>query len=65
MSTGGLQRTQKFLAIQQIPSVKSPVTMDTFDFDIKRTNNVTTSNVRTSQEFCFHKSEGGYYQIVE
>ena len=53
------------LAIKQILLVKTPVTEDTFDVDITLTIKVMTSNVRTPQEFCFDKSEGGYYQMVK
>ena len=60
----GVQRTQTFLGIKQVPSAKSPVTTDTFDIDIKRTSTVTTSNDRTNQSYCFDKSEGGYYQLL-
>ena len=63
-SAEGLQRTQTFLGIKQVPSLKSPVTTDTFDIDIKHTSNVTTSNDRTNQSYCFDKSEGGYYQLI-
>ena len=63
-SADGLQRTQTCLGIKQVPSSKSPVTTDTFDIDIKRTTNVTTSNDRTNQTYCFNKSEGGYYQLI-
>jgi len=60
----GMQRTQTFLGIKQVPTAKSPVTTDTFDIDIKRTANMTSDNSRTTQEYCFDKSEGGYYQII-
>ena len=63
-SVEGLQRTQTFLGIKQVPSSKSPVTTDTFDIDIKPTSNVTTSNDRTNQTYCFDKSKGGYYQLI-
>ena len=60
----GMQRTQTFIGIKKVPTAKSPVTTDTFDIDIKRTANVTSDNSRTNQEYCFDKSEGGYYQIM-
>ena len=63
-SADGLQRTQTFLGIKQVPTSKTPATTDTFDIDIKRTTSVTTTNTRTTQEFCFDKNEGGYYQIL-
>ena len=47
-----------------MPSSKSPITTDTYYIDIKCTNNVTTSNDRTTQTYCFDKSEGGYYQLI-
>ena len=63
-SSDGLQRTQTVLGIKQVPAAKSPVTSYIFDIDIKHTTNVTSDNLRTNQEYCFDKSEGGYYQIV-
>ena len=63
-SAEGLQRTQTFQGIKQVPSSKSSITTDTFDSNIKRMTNVTTSNVQTNQMYFFDKSKGGYYQLI-